>query len=564
MKHLATMFIMLFRAERRAFAQGIALSLTVLVMGVALLALSGWFITAAAAAGMIGLGILFNVFAPSAMVRFLALGRTAARYGERLTTHDATLRALSNLRVRLLSGVLRAPYRQLERLRASVFLNRVTADVDALDGLALRLVLPGAAGLAVIALTAVAVAVLVHPSIGVVIVLGYGVAPTLVFALGQRRASTPSRRAEAGMQSLRSRVIDLIAVREELVAFGQMPQATEGVRKAARYQSQGQATLDRVERQTGFWLDVIGWIVVSLAIGLGASLAQAGDISAAQAAIGIFAALALSEAVAPVRRALSEIGRMRSAAKRIAPLLQSGEPGGDVAGPDGSDTPCLAMSTGPLVATGVQMSRRADGPDMFEPVSFTVAAGETVALTGRSGCGKSTILLMVAGVLAPSGGTLEFGGTPLHRISRDTWAQQTVMVPQRHALVAGTMAENLRLAAPTAPDQALWNVLEATRLADTIRSKGGLEARLGFRGVGLSGGEARRLVLARALLCDPALLLLDEPTEGLDAPLAVSVLQGIRRILPEVAILMAAHRPEEMSFADRVVPVMAPTVGQSK
>jgi ATP-binding cassette subfamily C protein CydC len=129
------------------------------------------------------------------------------------------------------------------------------------------------------------------------------------------------------------------------------------------------------------------------------------------------------------------------------------------------------------------------------------------------------------------------------------------MVPQRHALVGGTTAENLRLAAPDASDEALWWALKQTRLADTIRAKGGLEAGLGFRGVGLSGGEARRLVLARALLCKPDLLLLDEPTEGLDAPLARSVLSGLRRALPDAAILMAAHRPEETEFADRVIPL---------
>ncbi len=119
MRHLIQMMRILIQDEKTVFARGMTLSLVVLLMGVALLALSGWFITAAAAAGLIGLGTLFNVFAPSAMVRFLALGRTAARYGERLMTHDATLRALSNLRVKLLGGVLNAPFRKLEQLRTS-------------------------------------------------------------------------------------------------------------------------------------------------------------------------------------------------------------------------------------------------------------------------------------------------------------------------------------------------------------------------------------------------------------------------------------------------------------
>jgi ATP-binding cassette, subfamily C, bacterial CydC len=544
MRSLYRIIRLLLAKERRAFAQGLALSVTVLIMGVALLALSGWFITAAAAAGMIGLGTLFNVFAPSAMVRFLALGRTAARYGERLTTHDATLRALSNLRVQLLRGVLNAPYRQIERLRASVFLNRVTSDVDALDGLALRLVLPGAAGLVVIAVTAVAVALLVHPAIAAVILLGYGIGPTLVFLWGQGRADAQSRKAQAGMQALRSRVIDLIAAREELIAFGQVPAARAGVARAADFQSRNQSDVERIERATGLWLDLMGWAVVAAALGIGASMAQAGEITAAQAAIGIFAALALSEAVAPVRRALSEIGRMRAAAKRIVPMISAKSA-------TAGALPSLAAA--PLVAKDFAASGSTCAAPLFNPVSFSVAQGETVALTGRSGCGKSTLLLLAAGHGTPIRGALQFGGLDVDQIDPDLRTALIAMVPQRHALVAGTIAENLRLAAPEAQDSDLWAVLRAVQLDDTIRQKGGLDTRLGFRGAGLSGGEGRRLVLARALLRKPKLLLLDEPTEGLDAPLARRVLDGIRATLPEAAILMAAHRPEEVAFADRIV-----------
>ncbi|WP_275393926.1 ATP-binding cassette domain-containing protein [Aliiroseovarius sp. Z3] len=484
------------------------------------------------------------------MVRFLALGRTAARYGERLTTHDATLRALSNLRVRLLAGLLQAPYRQLERLRASVFLNRVTADIDALDGVALRLLLPGVAGLAVIVLTSVAVALLVHPAISTVILFGYGAVPTVIFLLGQHLADKPARRAEAGLQALRSRLIDLITVRDELVAFGQLQEATKRVRSAAEYHSNGQSGLERIERQTGFWLEFVGWCVVAIALGVGAKLAQADLITPAQVAIGVFAALALSEAVAPILRALSEISTMRSAAKRILPRLDG----------DSADELC-ARSTShatSIVADQLEIKRGTSSYPLFAPLSFHVRAGETLALTGRSGCGKSTVLLCVAGQIEPSGGFVEVGRNPSDGTLSDNRFQYLAMVPQRHALVAGTIAENLRIAAPDATDEQLWDVLRAVELDATIDAKGGLTARLGFRGTGLSGGEARRLVLARALLRKPDILLLDEPTEGLDGHLAEKVLIGIRKTLPHAAILIAAHRPEEVSFADHELRLTAP------
>lgn len=546
MRSLFQIIRVLLAGERRAYAQGMALSAIVLVMGVALLALSGWFIPAAAAAGMIGLGTVFNVFAPSAMVRFLALGRTVARYGERLTTHDATLRALSNLRVRLLRGVLRSPYRQIERLRASVFLNRVTSDVDALDGLALRLVLPGAAGLLVIGISAIALALLVHPSIAAVILGGYGIGPTVVFFWGQSRADAPSRKAQAGMQALRSRMIDLIATREELIVFGQVPSARASVASASEFQSKNQSSVERIERATGLWIDLMGWAVVASALGIGASLVQAGEITAAQAAIGIFATLALSEAVAPVRRALSEIGRMRSAAKRVVPMIAT--PRADIGA-------LLNPDAALLVAKKFAAANSTSNSPLFEPVSFSLDAGETLALTGRSGCGKSTALLQAAGRGLTSIGVLQLGGIEVDEVDAELRAKLVAMVPQRHALVAGTIAENLMLAAPEARETQLWSALQAVHLDETIRQKGGLEARLGFRGAGLSGGEGRRLVLARALLRKPSLLLLDEPTEGLDAPLAKLVLEGIRTALPDAAILMAAHRPEEIAFADRIVPL---------
>ncbi|WP_095588999.1 amino acid ABC transporter ATP-binding/permease protein [Actibacterium ureilyticum] len=548
MKHLCQIMRLLLTGEGRAFARGFALAATVLVMGVALLALSGWFITAAAAAGLIGLGTVFNVFAPSAMVRFLALGRTAARYGERLATHDATLRALSRLRVRLLQGLTRAPYRSLERLRANAFLNRVTADIDALDGVALRLMLPGLAGLAVIAGTALVVWWLVDARVALVLALGYGLLPSVIFVVGQWLARRPSRRAESGMQALRSRLIDLIATRDELVVFGRMGHAQDRADAAARYHAEAQSALDRTETRMGAALDLAGVAVTALALGLGADLAQAGQITPAQAAIGVFAALALSETVAPVRRALTEIGRMIPAARRVLPALRPA----DAPAPDPAPAP-----TGGALSARALTARRGTRA-LFAPLEFTLQPGETIALTGRSGCGKSTVLLMAAGQIAPDGGAIDLGGIAIATLPEATRTALIAMVPQRHALIAGTIAENLRLADTGADDATLWAALRATCLDRTIRDKGGLTAPLGFRGAGLSGGEARRLVLARALLRRPRVLLLDEPTEGLDAPTARAVLGGIRIALPDAAILMAAHRPEETDFADRCIALAPP------
>lgn len=554
MSALLRLVRLLLRGEGRALARGLALSILVLAMGVALLSLSGWFILATAAAGLAGLGILFNVFVPSALVRLLALGRTAARYGERVLTHDATLRALSALRVQLLQGLLRWPYRGLEALRANTFLNRVTADVDAMDGALLRLVLPALAGGLVIAVTGTALWWLVHPSVALVVGLGYLVLPSAIFVLGQRLARPSARRAEAAMQAGRTRLIDLIAGRDDLLVFGQIGTVSDGVRAAFARHSTARARLDRVERGTGAALDLVGAGLVALAFALGASLVQGGEISAARAAIGVFAALALAETVAPVRRALTETGRMVQAAGRVLPLVAAQpEASGDHA------------QTGPVALQFDTVSYRtgARSRPLITGLSFQVVPGQTVALTGPSGSGKSTVLLLAAGALEPQGGTVRIGDRLIAEWSDAGMRHSVALVPQRHALIGGTVAENLRLAAPEADDATLWEVLGTVRLADTIRARGGLSLQLGFRGAGLSGGEGRRLALARALLRDPAILLLDEPTEGLDDAMARAVMQGVRDRLPRAAILLAAHRPAEIDAADCVITMHWPDRGSA-
>jgi len=441
MRSFAQIIVIILKSEKRPFLLGLLLTVAVLAMGVGLLGLSGWFITASAAAGMAGLGILFNVFAPSAMVRFLALGRTASRYGERVLTHDATLRALSDLRIRLLEGLLTRPHRELEKLRANAFLNRVTADIDALDGALLRLVLPALAGWTVIALSGLLLWWLVHPSVALVVGLGYLILPTLVFLIGQRIARKPSRQVEAAMMACRTRLIDLVAGRDDLTMYGRLEAMAAHVRGAILRHSYATRRLDRIQRRTGLGLDLIGAALTAAALGLGVSLVQTGEISAAQAAIGVFAALALAETVAPVRRALAEIGGMVQAARRVLPAVSAQVPEGGAEGVPGAAV---------LEMRGVGYRRGGSGAALFAPVDLSVAPGETLALAGPSGSGKSTLLLLAAGAVGPSEGGVSWGGRIVGAWSQESLGRSIALVPQRHALIAGSVAENLRLAAPLA------------------------------------------------------------------------------------------------------------------
>jgi len=544
----------LWRDRQRAFLRGAALGLAVLAMGVALLGLSGWFITAAAAAGLAGTGAVFDVFRPSAGVRFLALGRAAARYGERLSTHDATLRALEALRLRLLDGMMAAPLHRMARLRGAQALNRLTADIDALDGVPLRLALPLAAGLAAQLAAFVALWLLAGPAVATWGLVAWLAGGATIFALAARRAVPLARRGEAATQAFRSRLIDLVRARRDLAVYGSLQAQAGTVRAAEARRRALRSTLDRVERRSGAALSALGALVVAGALWLGLAGAAAGTVTPAIAALGIFAMLALAETLAPLRRAAADLGRMADAARRVRRDLGRTPAGADAPPARSVAAPAPPAPHGPVLAVrGLALAAPGVGRAVVARLDLSLWPGETLALTGPSGSGKSTVLFACAGLWPATAGRITLHGRALADWPEPALRDRLTLVPQRAALIAGTVAEALRLAAPDATDAALWRALEAVDLAAVLHARGGLDLRLGPRGEGLSGGEGRRLVLARALLRDPEVLLLDEPTEGLDAATAAAVLAGLRAALPRAAILMASHRAAETATAHRTL-----------
>lgn len=542
MKHLFPILRQILHEQSTALWRGAALSLVVLLMGVALLGLSGWFITAAAIAGVAGMGAIFDVFRPSAMVRFLALGRTAARYGERLLTHEAVLHALETLRLGVLRGMLRLTPERMAQIRGAQALNLLTADIDALDGLVLRLVFPLGAGLLAVLVSFAGLWWLVHLSVALWVAGGWLLgAVALLWVLG-RSTPAPSRRMEAATQALRSRLVDLMQNRDDLAIYGLLQTQKALALKAEARRHALRRDLDRADRLAGAALVALTAIVSGGALWIGLVLVEAEQISAARAAIGFFAALALAEAMAPIRRALADLGRMTDAARRIAPTLG--------AKPTAQNNAAVGGKGG-IACAGLTLHRPSGGV-VIRDQSITVAPSETVALTGVSGSGKSTVLLALAG-LHPAVGHIYVAGIPMADWAEADLRNYLAMLPQRSELLSGTVLDNLQLAAPTATDAEMWAVLDAVQLGPVLRDRGGLGLRVGRQGAGLSGGEARRLALARVLLRRPKVLLLDEPTEGLDTETATAVLAGVRAMVPHAAILIASHRTAEIAAADRII-----------
>lgn len=533
----------ILRDQRTSLIRGAVLSLVVLVMGVSLLGLSGWFITAAAAAGLAGVGAVFDVFRPSAMVRFLALGRAAARYGERILTHDATLRALETLRTAVLRGLMGTSHSKMVRLRGAQALNRLTADIDALDGVPLRLVLPLIAGSIALLGAFVALWALVDLRIALWVFLGNFIGAAAIFWHASYKTAPLSRRGEAASHAFRSRFIDLIQGRRDLAVLGQLIAQRQIVLAADDRRHLLRQQQDKESRHIGAALQMLSTAIAGGTLWLGVSLTQAQDVGPAFAALGFFAALALAETIAPLRRAANDLGRMAEAARRVArdmsaslPIVQTGW-----------------ANSGTLEVEAVTLLRPQSDSVVISGLSLHIIPGETVALTGASGTGKSTLLLAIAGLHPVEAGRVSLGGVDIAEWNESDLRSAMTLLPQRSVLMTGTVAEALRIAAPASENGTLEKVLDAVQLTQALAGRGGIHAQIGPRGESLSGGEARRLVLARALLRQPKILLLDEPTEGLDEPTAAAVLRGVRSFLPDAAILIASHRTVETDFADRLV-----------
>lgn len=553
MTALFRVFRRIWRRRLGALAVGILLSVAVLGAGLGLLGLSGWFITAAGMAGLVGAGLTFDVFRPSAGVRFLALGRAVARYGERLATHDATLKGLADLRVALLKAMLRKPAILLSRLRGSERLNHLTIDVDALDGVALRLVMPVIAAAVVLAATFFLIAWLVLPSVAILEIGSYlvGLAASLIVAA--RASRKPSRLGQRSAQALRMRFIDMMRGRTELAVSGRLEDYRRSVLDAHRRMQHAQSRVDLVERISSLFLGLAGSVAAGGALLVGGLAASEGRIDPASAALGFFAALALVETAAPLARGIAELGKMTDAARRIeAQFVDEPEaaPRKTVLSPFASGDSSVLSGHGLVCRRG----NRA----LFEGLDFSVGCGETLALVGESGSGKTTLLNIIRGLVEPAEGIVCLEGRPIAAYGEAERAGLIGYLPQRATLVSGTIADNLRLAAPAAGDDMLWESLRIAGLDEVVTGKGGLQYPLGEGGQGLSGGERRRLAFARMLLRRPSVMLLDEPTEGLDVETACDILARLRSAFPRAAIVVAAHRTEECAWADRALEIRSP------
>ncbi|WP_136064722.1 thiol reductant ABC exporter subunit CydC [Modicisalibacter radicis] len=542
------------RRSRRLSAGALLMALTV-ASGIGLLALSGWFITATAVTGALlaaGAMATLDVYVPGAGIRLFAVTRTVARYCERLYNHDTVLRVLAELRAGMFSVLTRLDGQTLSQLRASEWLNRLTADIDALDGLYLRLLAPPL--VAALAIGGVgALLAWFAPGIALAVVVPLGVL-WLWLVFGQAwLGMAPARRRVASQDRLRGRIIEQIQGLAELRCYGTLASHRRALageettlyadqRRLASRQALGSALVNLV----------VGGCVV-LALWLAAHAEVDGRISAAVMVMMPLAVLALNEALGGLPQAFTQLGATRAAARRL----------NELAGRQGTlreaDAPHAAPADKPAIALeAVSVRYPATLAPALEALTLRLAPGERLAVLGASGAGKSTLGQLLVRQLDPTAGAVTFNGIDLRDIALSELRARVGYLTQHSELFQASLADNLRLGDPAADETALWRVLEIVDLADWARDlPEGLETWVGESGRQVSGGQARRIALARVVLKEPQLVILDEPFSGLDAATAARIAARLDCWLQGRSVVFLAHAVDGLPGVARTLELLA-------
>ena len=540
----------LLRGRRGAAVTGALLLLATVVSAVALLGLSGWFITATgitALAWAAGSRVVFDIFLPGSGIRFFALSRTVARYFERLRQHAVTLDLLAALRTAVFARLARRPAATLAGLRDSVALDRLTSDVDAIDNLLLRVLSPLLVALLLLALLAAALSWLATPWMLLPVAMLASVT-ALLCLLALRAGMRPGRALRTRAEWLHVRILEGMSGLAELRAAGTMRR--HAARTAARNAALAGAQRQRAHRLAA--LEAISATTVQLA-GIGALLLGLPVIDDGMgAAISVMAALAIlgcSEILPGLPQALYRLGETQTAASRLNALLD----GPLEATPEATATACGADDHA-LRLDGVTVRYPHQPQPALADITFAIARGERVAIVGASGCGKSTLLQLIGGLYPADAGAMTVLGCAADRVHPAHWRRHCGVLTQHSEIFAASVAGNLRLSAPGADDAALWAALHTAVLDNVVAAlPEGVDTWVGEHGTRLSGGQARRLALARVLLRDPDLVVLDEPAAGLDADTRATLFARLDAWLAGRSALLLAHDPAALPRADRVL-----------
>jgi ATP-binding cassette, subfamily C, bacterial CydC len=512
-------------------ALAVLLGVATVAGNVGLLSTAAYVISAAAVVSYISLLTI-----PIYLVRFFSVSRSFSRYFERLVSHDLTFRLLGNLRSWFYVRLTPLAPALLEGYRSGDLLSRLVEDVEELENLYMRAVSPVLVAAVVWGL-AFAVLYPFDPALAITVLVflaaaGVG-APLLVWALSRGLG----RRQLELRSELYSRIVEGTQGVQDLLAFGREEEQGRQIEvlnsKLARIERR-QALISGLHDSSG---DLLTNLAMLVTLVLAIPLVAGGEVHGIYLAFLALVALGVFEAATPLGAAFQTIGRTTAAGERLFEVSDS-EP--TIRNPK---SPLPVPEDFTLRFDNVSFRYGEGDPFSLEDVSFALEPGRKVAVVGPSGSGKSTLANLILRFRDPQGGEIRLGGRSLSEYAQEDVRRLVSVVPQSTHVFNDTLRNNLLLADPEANDEALELALERARISSFIeRLPDGLDTYVGEHGSRLSGGERRRLAVARALLKDAPLLVLDEPTANLDTVTELEVLASVWEAARDRAALLVTHR----------------------
>ncbi|ONH33283.1 thiol reductant ABC exporter subunit CydD [Protofrankia sp. BMG5.30] len=539
----------LFVSARRRFALGILAGAAALGCGIGLTAASAWLIVRASQQPPV-LTLMVAIVA----VRAFGLGRPVFRYVERLVTHDAALRGLARLRAEVFARLVPLAPAALGTHRRGDLLRRFTADVDGVGESLLRGVAPTASA-ALACAGAVIVVAVVSPPAGGVLAVGLAVAAVLAGPVTGRRTQEMVTATAAARARRDVEIVAVLDGLDEIVAFGAAP-----ARLARVHRRDGE-----IARLAASWRGSPAWGSAAAMFAAGLTLAAVSAVGVAavgqQALSGVMlgvvvlTTVAAFEPLAGLTTAFAALAEARASATRVFAVLDREPLVGEPAHP-------RPLPDGPLEVRmrDVVLRYAPDGPPVLDGFDIHLPAGARVALVGASGAGKSTVADLLLRLRDPQAGRVLVGGVDLRDVATDELYRRVTGMTQDAHVFDATLRENLLIARTDATEAELTDVLGRVGLGGWVAGlPDGLATRVGADGERMSGGQRQRLLLARALLADPAVLVLDEPTAHLDPVTEAAVMRTILDVTRGRTVLLISHRTVGFEELDAVVELAGST-----
>ncbi len=528
-------------------ALAVALGALTIASNIGLLGMAAYLISASALKPLL-LALTLPIYA----VRLAGVVRAGSRYAERLTGHSLTFHLLERLRTLVYQRMVPLAPGLAASQRSGDLLSRLVADVDELQHIYLRVVGPFLVAGLVAALTS-GVFALFSPVLAWTALAFLAVTGVVVPLLAHRLSRGLGERQPAARAELNMHVVDGIQGVQDVLAFGLEAElarriaATDGVLASAQRRMAAISAVEQGLRDFATSLAV--WAILLLAIPLVGSQHIGGVYLAFLALV----MLASFEAIQPLPAALQFSGRALAAGRRVFDVVDAvprvTDP--DVPLPSDASTPADGHT---LTFDHVSFAYEPDSPPVLTDVSFSVPAGRRVAVVGPSGAGKSTILRLAVRFGDCARGSVLLDGEDVRRYALRDLRAQIGVVAQDTYVFNSSIAANLRLGSPQADDAQLWHALELAQLAGRVRAlPQGLDTLVGEQGQRLSGGERQRLAIARVLLQNPPVLLLDEPTANLDTVTESALLDALDVLMRGRTTLVMTHRLRRMERMDEIL-----------